>query len=138
MAAANDWNSSIIEEFRANHGEVGGPFTEVPILLLHSIGARSGSERVNPLAYQRVGDAFAVFASKGGAPTNPDWFYNLVAHPEVTIEVGDETVPVRARVAQGDERESIWTEQKTRAPGFAEYEAKTARTIPVVVLEPVR
>jgi deazaflavin-dependent oxidoreductase (nitroreductase family) len=92
---------------------------------------------VNPLAYQPVGDDIAVFASKGGADTNPDWFHNLKAHPDVTVEVGTDTVDVRARVAEGDERERIWTRQKEVMPGFAEYEQKTARQIPVIVLERV-
>ena len=106
-------------------------------LLLHTAGARTGAERVNPLVYQAVGDDIAVFASKAGAPTNPDWFHNLVAHPEVTVEIGSDTVSMRARVAEGDERERIWTRQKELMPGFADYEANTTRPIPVVVLERV-
>src|ERR1700722_7873084 len=109
----NDWNSKIIEEFRANEGRVGGPFEGGTLLLLHTTGARSGQERVNPVAYQKLdGGAYAVFASKGGAPVNPDWYHNLMAHPDVTAEIGAETVPLRARVASGDERERIWTAQK--------------------------
>jgi deazaflavin-dependent oxidoreductase (nitroreductase family) len=130
-----DWNSKIIEEFRANEGKVGGGFEGAPMLLLHSTGAKSGQERVNPMVYQDVAGNFAVFASKGGAPTNPDWFHNLVANPDATIEVGGETIDVRARVAEGDERERIWSAQKQRMPGFAEYEKKTDRQIPVVILE---
>jgi deazaflavin-dependent oxidoreductase (nitroreductase family) len=133
----NDWNAKIIEEFRANAGKVGGPFEGANVLLLHSRGARTGAERVNPLAYQPMGDDIAVFASKGGADTNPDWFYNLKANPVVTVEVGTDTVEVRARVAEGEERERIWGRQKQLMPGFAEYEQKTARQIPVVVLERV-
>ena len=136
MADRDDWNRSIIEEFRTNAGVVGGPFDGTPLLLLHSTGARSGLERVNPLAYQDVGDAVAVFASKGGAPTHPDWYHNVVAHPDVTAEIGTTTGRYRARVATGDERERIWTKQKVAHPGFAEYEAKTDREIPVVILEP--
>jgi deazaflavin-dependent oxidoreductase (nitroreductase family) len=131
----NDWNTNIIEEFRANKGEVGGQFAGMPILLLHHTGAKTGTERVNPVAYQAVDGHFAVFASKGGAPTNPDWFHNVRANPDVTIEVGTETFPVRARVAEGEERDRIWTRQKERYPGFASYEQRTERQIPVIVLE---
>jgi deazaflavin-dependent oxidoreductase (nitroreductase family) len=132
----NDWNTKIIEEFRSNGGRVGGQFEGFSLLLLHTTGARSGQERVNPVAYQKLdGGAYAVFASKGGAPVNPDWYHNLVAHPDVTAEIGAETVPLRARVADGDERERIWTAQKAASPGFADYETKTTRQIPVVVLE---
>lgn len=130
------WNERIIEEFRANQGRVGGPFEGHTLLLLHHRGAKSGNERVNPLACQPLGDgAWAVFASKGGAPTNPDWFHNLVANPEATIEIGTEVVPVTARVAAGEERERIWTRQKHLMPGFAAYEQRTRRQIPVVILE---
>ena len=133
----SDFNAQIIEEFRANAGKVGGDFAGAPMLLLHTIGARTGVDRVNPLVYARDGDNLVVFASRGGAPTHPDWFHNLVAHPDVTVEVGTDTVPVRARVAEGDERERLWARQKELMPGFAEYEAKTTRQIPVIVLEPV-
>ena len=135
MSEANDWNQKIIEEFRANGGKVGGMFEGAPLLLLHTTGAKSGLERVHPLMYQQVGDELAVFASKAGAPTNPDWSYNLRAHPDAEIEVGAETVPVRARVAEGDEADRIWERQKQLFPNFAEYE-KTAggRKIPVVLL----
>ena len=129
------WNAGIIEEFRTNQGKVGGPFAGVPILLLHHTGARTGKVRVNPLAYQADGDRFAVFGSKGGAPTNPDWYHNLLANPEATIEVGTETISVRARVAEGEERERIWTRQKELMAGFAAYEQRTRRQIPVVILE---
>ena len=131
-----DWNRKIIEEFRANEGRKAGHFPENYLLLLHHTGKKSGQERINPLAYQRVEGGYAVFASKGGAPTNPDWYYNVIANPEATIEVGTETIPVTARVAQGEERDRIWEEQKRRSPGFAEYETKTGRQIPVVILEP--
>jgi len=134
-----DWNTKIIEEFRANEGRVGGPFEGRPILLLHHKGAKTATERINPVAYQAVGDDFAVFASKGGSPTNPDWYHNLVANPDVSVEVGTETIPVHARVAEGGERDRIWTIQKERWPGFADYDEKTKgiREIPVVVLERV-
>lgn len=132
-----DWNARIIEEFRANEGKVGGPFDGSPMLILHTTGARTGHERVNPLVYQADGDRIVIFASKGGAPENPAWFHNLVANPDVTVEVGTETVGLKARVADGDERERLWSRQKELAPGFADYEAKTTRQIPVVVLERV-
>ncbi|MBV9830902.1 MAG: nitroreductase family deazaflavin-dependent oxidoreductase [Marmoricola sp.] len=131
----SDWNDKIIAEFRANEGKVGGQFAGAPLLLLHSTGARTGQERVNPMMYQAVGDGWAVFASKGGAPDNPDWYHNLRANPDATIEVGTETVEVKARVLEPEEREPIWEQQKARYPGFADYEAKTDRVIPVVLLE---
>ncbi|MET7421160.1 nitroreductase family deazaflavin-dependent oxidoreductase [Dactylosporangium sp. NPDC005555] len=132
----SDWNTKIIEEFRANEGKVGGQFEGAPLLLLHTTGARSGQERVHPMMYQQVDGGYAVFASKGGAPTNPDWFHNLVAAPRVSAEIGTGTVELVARVTEGDEREQIWTAQKAAYPGFADYEQKTTRQIPVVVLEP--
>ncbi len=131
----SDWNDKVIAEFRANGGKVGGSFEGAPLLILHSTGAKSGAERVNPMMYQAVGDAFAVFASKAGAETNPDWYHNLRAHPEATIEVGTETLDVTARVLDEAEREPIWETQKERYPGFADYEQKTSRVIPVVLLE---
>jgi deazaflavin-dependent oxidoreductase (nitroreductase family) len=131
----SDWNDKIIAEFRANHGRVGGRFAGAPLLLLHSTGARTGREHVTPMMYQAVGDGFAVFASKSGADTNPDWYHNLRAHPEVRVEVGDETLEVTARVLDPQEREPIWEEQKSRYPGFAEYETRTTRVIPVVMLD---
>ena len=133
----SDFNASIIEEFRANAGKVGGPFEGASLLLLHTTGARSGAERVNPLVYSTDGDNLIVFASKGGAPTHPDWYHNVVAHPDVTAEVGTETVALRARVAEAAEREALWSRQKERMPNFADYEGRTSRQIPVIVLEPV-
>jgi len=132
----SDWNTHIMDEFRANAGKVGGPFEGSPMLILHTTGARSGREHMNPLVYQSDGDRLVVFASKGGAPNHPDWYHNLAANPDVTIEVGTETLAKRARIATGDERERLWTRQKQLMPGFADYQAKTARQIPVVVLEP--
>jgi deazaflavin-dependent oxidoreductase (nitroreductase family) len=137
MARTSDWNRGIIEEFRANEGRVGGPFKGRPLLLLHHRGAKTGIERVNPLAYRKVGDAFAVFGSKGGAPTNPDWYHNLKANPDASVEVGTKTYRVMARVPDQEERSRIWEDQKRDVPAFAEYERKTARQIPVVILEPV-
>ena len=134
----SDWNTKIIDEFRANEGKVGGGFEGAPMLLLHTTGAKSGAERVNPLVYQPLEDGrIAIFASKGGAPTNPDWYHNIRANPDVSIEVGTEARPARARILDGGERERIWEEQKRRMPGFAEYEAKAGREIPVIVLEPI-
>jgi deazaflavin-dependent oxidoreductase (nitroreductase family) len=113
-------------------------FEGAPVLLLHHAGAKTGTQRVNPLMYQPVGDSFAIFASKGGAPTNPDWYYNLAAHPDTTIELGSGTVKVRAREASPDEGGPIWEKQKSLAPGFAEYETNAApRQIPVILLDPV-
>lgn len=133
-----DWNSGIIEEFRTNGGKVGGPFEGRPILLLHHTGAKSGTERVNPLAYQDLGSGtVAVFGSKGGAPTNPDWYHNLLANPHAKVEIGTETFDVVARVPDSEERGRIWERQKREWPGFADYETKTSRQIPVVVLERV-
>ena len=131
----SDFNLKIIEEFRSHGGKLAGPFEGAPMLLLHSKGARSGTERVNPVMYRQVGDALAVFGSKGGAPTNPDWYYNLLAHPETTVEVGTETIQVVARVPGSDERQPIWEDQKRDYPGFADYERQTTRQIPVVILE---
>jgi deazaflavin-dependent oxidoreductase (nitroreductase family) len=133
----SDFNTQIIDEFRTRGGELGGNFAGAPMLLLHSTGAKSGKERVNPMMYQAVDGHYAVFASKAGAPTNPDWFHNLVAHPDATVEIGTATLAVRARVASGDERTRVWETQKERYPGFADYETKTDREIPVVILEPV-
>ena len=137
MSERPNWNDAVIEEFRANGGKVAA-FAHQPLLLLHHRGARTGAERVNPLAYQKVGDAYAVFGSKGGAPTNPEWYHNLIANPRARVEVGTESVEVTARVAEGDERDRIWEEQKRLNPAFADYERTTDRTIPVVVLEPIR
>lgn len=137
MAEVNDWNTKIIDEFRANEGRVGGPFEGAPMLLLHHTGAKSGTERVNPLVYLPDDGRYVIFASKGGAPTNPDWYYNLLANPEASIEVGTDQLAVKAREAHGDERDRLWTAIKAERPGFAEYEAKTTRRIPVVVLERV-
>src|SRR5258708_2195970 len=124
----NDWNRRNIEEFRAHGGKVGGPFAGAPLLLLHTVGARSGEERINPMMYKDLGGArIAVFATRAGDPVNPDWYHNLVANPDVTAEVGSETRVFRARTATGDERETIWSQQKRENPGFATYEAKTTR-----------
>ncbi|MEV6926581.1 nitroreductase family deazaflavin-dependent oxidoreductase [Dactylosporangium sp. NPDC051485] len=132
----SDWNDKIIEEFRANGGQVSGQFTGAPLLLLHTVGAKSGQPRVNPMMYQKIDSGYAVFASKAGAPTNPDWYHNLIAHPSVRAEIGTGEVDLVARVATGEERERIWSAQKSQYPGFADYEQQTDRQIPVVILEP--
>ena len=137
MNDRNARNQRITDEFRANDGKVGGRYEGRPILLLHDIGARSGLNRVHPLAYLPVGDSFAIFASKGGGPMNPDWYHNLIANPDVSVEVGTETISVKARVAQDEERERIWTRQKELYPNFAQYEKLTTRQIPVIILERV-
>jgi deazaflavin-dependent oxidoreductase (nitroreductase family) len=140
MTDYNSFNDTIIEEFHTNDGRVGGRFEGATLLLLHHIGARSGAERVSPLAYLPLGESYAIFASKGGAPENPAWYHNLIANPETSVEVGTTTVKVRARVAASAERDDIYARQVERAPGFGEYEVKTApyRKIPVVVLDPVK
>jgi deazaflavin-dependent oxidoreductase (nitroreductase family) len=132
-----DFNAQVIEEFRANGGRVGGMFEGRPLLLLHHTGARSGAARVNPLVYLPDGGRYVIFASKAGAPTNPDWYHNLLANPDVTVEIGTETFAAQARLAAGEERERIWEKQKSDWPGFAGYEEKTAgiREIPVFVLD---
>lgn len=135
----SDWNQQVIEEFRSHGGHVGGQFEGAPLLLLHHVGRRSGTDRLSPMMYQQVGDSWAVFASKAGAPDNPDWYHNLLANPDAEIEVGDgqeiATVPVRARDLPAAERDPVWETQKERYPGFADYESRTSRTIPVVLLE---
>jgi deazaflavin-dependent oxidoreductase (nitroreductase family) len=137
VSERSDWNRRVIEEFRANRGEV-RQFKGIPILLLHHVGAKSGNSYVNPLAYLPDGERMVVFASMGGAPKNPDWYHNLVAHPDVQVEVGGQTAfAARARVAQGAERDALYAEQVKRVPVFGEYQQKTSRVIPVVILERV-
>ena len=132
-----DWNHGIIEEFRSNEGRVGGYFDGATMLLLHTTGAKTGLERINPLVYLPDGDRWVVFATKGGDPTNPDWYHNLVAHPDVEIEVATETIPVRATEIQDEaEREALYARQVERREGFAEYPEKSGgRRIPVIALE---
>ena len=141
MSEYADWNAQIIEEFRTNGGHVGGNFEGAPMLILHSTGAKTGQERLAPMMYQAVDGGYAVFASKAGAPDNPDWYHNLVANPGASIEIaggsGVDRLAVTAEVLQGDARDAIWEVQKERYPGFAEYEEKTDRAIPVVLLRPV-
>lgn len=131
-----DFNTQVINEFRENAGRVGGMFESMPLLLLHHKGAKSGADRVAPLAYLEDDGRYAVFASKAGAPDHPAWYHNLMAHPEARIEVGDETIEVIASEAPGEERDRIYAEQAARVPQFGEYEQKTTRKIPVVLLTP--
>jgi deazaflavin-dependent oxidoreductase (nitroreductase family) len=130
-----DWNSNVIEEFRANKGKVAA-FAQQPLLLITHIGAKTRKKRTNPVAYFTDGDRYVVVASKGGAPTNPDWYYNLLANPRVTIELGTKQLKVTARKADPAERDRLWPVVKQKNPGFKEYEKKTSRTIPLVILTP--
>jgi deazaflavin-dependent oxidoreductase (nitroreductase family) len=135
MSEMSDFNARVIEEFRANEGAVGGPFAGAPVVLLTTTGARSGRERVNPLVALPGDDGVLyVFASKGGAPNNPDWYHNVVAHPEVQVEFGSDRFRAAATPVTGAERDRIYAEQVSRAPAFGEYQEKTERTIPVVAL----
>ena len=134
MSTPRDRNEAIIEEFRANDGKVGGPFAGKTLLLLHTVGAKSGRARVNPVAYVPDGDFFAIVASKGGAPTNPAWYHNLMAHPHITVEVGVEHFPVVASVAAEPERTRLYDKMIAMLPVFAEYRSRTSRVIPVIIL----
>lgn len=134
VRATNEWNKTIIEEFRANQGVLGGNFEGAPVLLLHTTGAKSGVERVNPMMYLNENGRVYVFASKAGADTHPDWYHNLRAHPKVSVEVGTEHYDATAHDVKGDERARVYAEQASRFPGFADYQAKTSRVIPVVEL----
>ena len=133
----SDFNAKIIEEFRENAGKVGGPFDGAPVLLLHTRGAKTGVDRVHPVVYQSVGDALAIFASKGGAPTNPDWYHNLRANPDVNVELGTGKFEARARVLEGEERDAVWPRIVADRPGFGQYQTKTRRQIPVLRLRRV-
>jgi deazaflavin-dependent oxidoreductase (nitroreductase family) len=135
--SSQDFNAKVIDEFRNNNGKVGGMFEGMPLLLLHHTGAKSGQSRINPLAYESDGGRYVVFASKAGAPTNPDWYHNLKAHPQVTIEVGTDSIEVVASEATGEDRERLFRAQVERSPAFGEYEQKAGgRVIPVIVLTP--
>lgn len=137
MSSSDDWNTNVIAEFRKNHGKVGGYFEGAPLLLLHHTGARSGKVRVNPMMYLKDDNRYLVFASKAGADTNPDWYFNIKAHPDdLQIEVGDETINVHAEEITGPERDRLYTHQASIYPGFAEYQLKTKRVIPVIALVP--
>jgi deazaflavin-dependent oxidoreductase (nitroreductase family) len=138
MSNQVNWNKAIIDEFRANSGKVGGPFAGKTLLLLHTVGAKSGQERINPVAYVTDGDRLVIIASKGGAPTHPDWYYNILTHPLVTVEVGTEQFQARAKVAPEPERTRLYNQMVEMMPGFAEYQQKTTRVIQVITLTRVK
>jgi deazaflavin-dependent oxidoreductase (nitroreductase family) len=131
-----DFNAQVIEEFHATGGKPGGMFETMPLLLLHHTGAKSGNSYINPLAYMSDGGRYVIFGSKGGAPVHPAWYFNLKAHPEVTVEVGTDTFDAVAREAEGEERERLYRTMADRVPAFGEYATKTTRTIPLIVLTP--
>jgi deazaflavin-dependent oxidoreductase (nitroreductase family) len=130
----SDFNQKVIEEFRSNQGKVGGFFTNMNLLILHTTGAKTGQLRLNPTAYIEDGDRLVIAASKGGADTHPDWYYNLIANPDVIVEVGTEKFPAQAESASEPERTELYNKLKSIYPGFAEYEEKTSRVIPVITL----
>ncbi len=138
MTDTSDWNAfnrGVIEEFRANEGKVGGGFAGAPMILITHIGAKSGKAYTSPLVYSMDGDKPVIIASKGGAPDDPQWFRNLLSNPEVTVEIGTDKYSGRARVAEGAERDRLFSAQAALMPNFAEYATKTTRVIPVVVIE---
>jgi deazaflavin-dependent oxidoreductase (nitroreductase family) len=135
MSDRSDWNRQTVEAFRANKGQVGGMWEGRPLLLLTTIGAKSGQHRTNPVMYLREGDRVFVFASKGGAPSHPDWYRNLLAHPEVTVEIGDQTYQAIARPVTGEEHDQIYARWAEQYPQFREYQEKTTRIIPVIELQ---
>jgi deazaflavin-dependent oxidoreductase (nitroreductase family) len=134
MSDPNDWNKQINEEFRANNGKVGGDFENITLLLLHTTGAKSGLPRINPVVTMPDSDCYVIMASKGGRPTNPDWYYNLVTNPQVRVEVGTEKFEALARVTEGSERQELFEKMSTKYPQFAEYQRNTTRVIPVITL----
>ena len=139
MSNANNWNQAIIDEFRANAGKVGGHFDGKTLLLLHTIGAKSGQERVNPVAYVSDGERLVIIASKGGAPTHPDWYFNILSNPTVSVEVGAKKYQATAAVVSTEsERIRLYNKMVAMMPGFAEYKQKTTRVIPVITLTPVK
>ena len=138
MNNLNERNMAIIKEFRANAGKVGGPFAGRTLLLLHTIGAKTGQQRINPVAYISDGDRLVIIASKGGAPTSPDWYHNILAHPLVTVEVGTEQFQVMATISAEPERTRLYDRMVEAMPGFAEYQQKTKRVIPVIILTRVK
>jgi len=134
MNNQNNWSMATIIEFRANAGKVGGRFAGKTLLILHTIGAKSGQKHINPVDYVTYGDRFVIIASKGGAATNPDWYYNIVANPQVTVEVGTEQFPARASITTKPERTRLYNKMVEMMPGFAEYQKNTTRIIPVIIL----
>ena len=137
MPTLNDFNEKIIDEFRSNGGKVGGALEGSPLLLLQTTGAKTGRTRVKPLVYRRDGDRLVVFGTKGGSPTHPEWYHNVRANPRVTVEVGSDRFEADAKVAPPDERDRLWRLQTQDVPVFADYQKRTDRTIPVVILERV-
>jgi deazaflavin-dependent oxidoreductase (nitroreductase family) len=135
MTDFNEFNRNIIDEFRSNGGKVSGMFAGAPLVLVTHTGAKSGQRRTTPVVYTTDGDRIVIIASKGGSPENPAWYHNLVAHPEVTVELPGETFPARATEVTGDERDRLFQAQADLMPNFAEYQSKTNRTIPVFVIE---
>jgi len=135
MNNLNDWNKQVIEEFRANGGKVSGQFAGGTLLLLHTVGAKSNQPRINPLVYFKDNGNYVIIASKAGAPTNPDWYHNILAHPDVTLEVGTEHFKASATVAERQERDRIFADVVQQAPGFGEYQKNNPRVIPVVILK---
>jgi deazaflavin-dependent oxidoreductase (nitroreductase family) len=135
MGNSNNINETVITEFRSNGGNVGGDFANMPLLLLTTIGARSGKARTTPLTYTTDEDRLVITASKAGSPTNPDWYYNLLAHSIATIEIGNERFQARAEVTEEPNRERLYAKMVKMLPGFAEYQSKTSRKIPVLTLE---
>ena len=135
MTTGQNWNQQIIDEFHANEGRVGGPFAGRTMLLLHHKGRKTGQVRVNPLVYLADGDRFLVFGSKGGAPSDPDWFRNLRANPAATVEVGTDKFDVEAEELLGDERDRLYAKQAELVPAFGEYQTRTDRKIPVAALK---
>lgn len=135
MSVVEDFNQQVIAEFRANGGKVGGMFAGTALLLLHTTGAKTGRDLISPLAYHAEGERLLIFASKGGADVNPAWYHNLVAHPDVIVELGSETMPMRATIITGPERDRLFAEQVERAPGFGDYQRKTSRIIPIIALD---
>jgi deazaflavin-dependent oxidoreductase (nitroreductase family) len=131
----SNFNQNLVEEFRANNGKVNGQFADRPLMVLTTTGAKSGLPRTIPLVYTKDGDRIVIIASKGGAPTNPDWYYNLVANPNATVELPGESFQVKAVIAQGAERDRLFGQQAAQMPGFADYQRNTTRQIPVVILE---
>ena len=136
MSDWNDFNNGVIDEFRTNDGVVGGAFAGAPMILVNHRGAKSGTAYTTPLVYTRDDANYVIIASKAGAPDDPQWYRNLQAHPDITIEVGSDVIPVTARVAEGDERDRLYRAQADAMPNFDDYAKATSRTIPVVVLEP--
>lgn len=134
MGGFNDFNKKIMDEFHENGGKVGGPFAGADVLILTTTGAKSGQTRWNPLVYTKDGDRFVIVASKGGAPTSPDWYHNLVASPSAVIEVRSDVISVEASMAAGTERERLYAQHAAKMPQFLQYAKNTTRTIPVVVL----